>query len=117
MELSFIFRFNNNRQWIKVFLWDIHPNTFENWGGGRWGYFQATYDNPRSGEFGELHFVKSRLRFDVVYHEIRHICVEWFWANGETVTRKNEERLISFEDKIAHKFRKALAKAEPEIKL
>lgn len=117
MEKKFKFFFNKGRQYVEVFLWDVHPNTFERWKGGRWGYFIATYDNSKDGKFGELHFVKSRLRFDVVYHEVRHVCVEWMWANGETVTRKNEERLISFEDKIANSFRRALEKAEPGIVL
>ena len=102
---------------MDVYLWDVHPNTFANWGGGRWGYFHATWKNASLGKFGELHFVKGRLRFDTVYHEIRHLCVEWLWQNGETVTRKNEERIISFEDKVANSFRRALMKAEPRIKL
>lgn len=117
MEHDFVFYFNKKKQWVRVFLWDVHPTTFKSWGGGRWGYFQATYDSPKSGEFGELHFVKSRLRFDVVYHELRHLCTEWMWANGETITRKNEERIISFEDKIANSFRRTLKKAEPGIRL
>lgn len=117
MEHNFIFRFNKNRQFVKVFLWDVHPNTFENWGGGRWSYFQPTYHDAKEGEFGELHFVRGRLRIDTIVHELDHIRTEWMWANGETITRKNEEKYASLLDEITRKFRKALEKSEPGIKL
>lgn len=120
MEYDFRFYFNKRKQsiqWVDVFLWDVHPNTFERWEGGRWGYFLATWEHPYKDKFGELHFVKSRLRFDAVYHELRHLAIEWFWSNGISVDRKNEEKLVSFEDKIANSFRRGLAKAEPKIKL
>lgn len=98
--------FNKKKQWIEVTLWDVHPNTFQQWKAGRWGYFLATYENPKLGKFGEIHLVKSRVRPSLVIHELNHAWVEWMWSRGETITRKNEERLISFNDSLVDKFYK-----------
>jgi hypothetical protein len=117
MEYDFIFFFRGRKQFIEVYLWPVHPTTFANWGGGRWGYFHATYINPKAGKFGELHFVKSRLRFDVIVHELDHVRTAWMWANGETITRKNEERMASKLDELAGSFRRELRKFEPRIQL
>ncbi len=115
---DFTFYFGKKKcQWVDVWLWDVHPNTFARWKAGRWGYFEPTYENPRKGLFGQLHFVKGTIRFDTVHHEINHMWIEWFWAGGETVTRKNEERLNEILDKMSWSFRRALHKAEPRIKL
>jgi hypothetical protein len=114
---DFRFYFNKRRQWVNVFLHKVTPRTFEKHGGGRWGYFLATWEEPDRGEFGELHFVKRRLRFDLVYHEIRHLCIEHFRANKKRITVQNEEESVSFEDKIAHAFRRGLKRKEPGIKL
>lgn len=97
-----------------MFLHPVSHRTFAKEGGGHWGYFLATWESPSSGEFGELHFVRRRLRFDLVYHEIRHLCVEWFRANKKEL---EEEEMISFEDKIAHAFRRGLKRKEPGITL
>jgi len=39
----------NKKQWVNVYLWDVHPTTFEGWGGGRWGYFIAKWIDPKMG--------------------------------------------------------------------
>lgn len=104
--------FNKNKQWVKIILWDVHPNTFANWRGGRWGYFISTYENPKIGEFGEVHLVKSRIREDVIAHEMFHVMVEWMWSNGETITRKNEERYTEFLDQLVGKFFKQFNKGK-----
>jgi hypothetical protein len=101
---EFLIYFNKKKQWIKVTLWDVHPNTFANWKAGRWGYFLATYEHPKQGLFGEVHLVKSRVREDLVVHELDHVRTEWMWANGETITRKNEERFTEFLDQLVGKF-------------
>lgn len=117
MEHSFIFRFNKNRQFVKVFLWDVHPTTFYRWKAGRWGYFLPTWKKHRIGEFGELHFVKRNLRIDTVVHELEHLRIEWIWSGGETITRRNEEKYTSFLDKLVRDFKRELRKSEPGIKL
>ena len=96
--------FNKKRQWANVYLWDVHPSTFEGWGGGRWGYFIAKWENSKQGLFGEIHFVKSRVRHDSVVHELFHLLVEWMWSNGFTITRKNEEAMATFMDELTRKF-------------
>ena len=108
MNESFVFYFRRRRQSIKVFLWDVHPNTFANWKAGRWGYFLATWKSPRLGTFGELHFVKSRLRIDTVVHELQHVIIEWMWANRTAITGKNEEYLCTFMDELVRNFIKNL---------
>jgi len=115
MEYDFRFTFNRNKQFVEVSLWEVHPTTFSRWGGGAWGYFQACYTNPRQGRFGELHFVKDRLRYDVVNHELLHVLTEWMWAGGETITRKNEERYATFFDEITRKFIRELRRTNPRI--
>lgn len=67
------------------------------------------------GHFGELHFVKRRLRFDGIVHELDHLRTEWMWARGETITRKNEEKMASFLDELCRKFIRELKKKEPNI--
>ena len=116
MQSDFTFRFNRNKQWVCVFLHDVHPTTFASWGAGRWAYFQAS-PTPKYGLFGELHFVKSRLRMDTIVHELYHVHAEWMWSHGETLTRKNEERMAKFMDEITRKFLRELKKVEPRIKL
>jgi hypothetical protein len=117
MECDFLVRFNKGRQFFEVYLWDVHPTTFAAWGGGRWGYWTGTRTNDRLGKFGEVHFVKNRLRFDTIVHELDHVRTDWMWSRGETITRRNEERYACFLDEIVRKFVRELRKREPKIKL
>lgn len=117
MEYDFKFYFNRRKQFCEVSLWDVHPNTFARWNSGRWAYFQADYTNPRLGKFGELHFIKSRIRFDTISHELFHLATEWIWSGGDTLTRKNEEKYAVFFDEITRKFIRELRKVEPRIRL
>lgn len=117
-DFTFYFKYNKRRkevQWINVFMWDVHPTTFERWGGGRWCYFEPKWVNTREGLFGEWHMVKSRIRFDGIIHEFVHLATELMWINGETITRRNEERMCELSDRIAGSFRRGLRKAEPKI--
>lgn len=114
---DFIFSFNKKRQWTKVFLWDVHPNTFERWDAGRWGYFQAEYFHPSVGLFGELHFVKSRLRIDTIYHELDHMRTEWIYANRLAWSTYTEEKFIKFMDQCMWSFLRELSKIEPKAKV
>lgn len=117
MDYDFKFYFNKNKQFCEVFLHDVSDETFKRQGGGRWGYFLPTWENYRLGKFGELHFVKGKLCFDTISHEIFHLHAEWVWSGGDVVTRKNEEKYATFFDELTRKFIRALRKAEPKIKL
>lgn len=110
MKHDFIFYFYRKKQWCRVYLWDVHPNTFANWNSGRWGYFEQFWEHPKRGLFGELHFVKSRLRIDTIVHELDHLRTEWMWANGITITRKNEERMATLLDELVRNFLRELKK-------
>lgn len=110
----FRFHFGRKKTVVEVYLWSVHPNTFERWDNGRWGYFDIS---EKESVFGELHFVKSRLRLDTIVHEIEHARVEWMWQNGHTITRKNEEKMTSLLDEMVRKFLRELRKIEPKIKL
>ncbi len=116
-EYDFRFYFNKKKQFCEVSLWEVHPNTFARWGAGRWGYFLATYDQPRAGKFGELHFVEKRLRYDTITHELFHLAIEWVWSGGDVITRKNEEKYASFFDEITRNFVRELRKIRPGIRL
>lgn len=104
IQPTFIVFFNKNKQWLDIYLWDVHPTTFQNWGGGRWGYTEEKWNNSKSGLFAEVHFVKSRIREDLVVHELDHVRTAWMWANGFTITRSNEERMTVFLDQLVGKF-------------
>lgn len=101
---EFLIYFNKKKQFIKVILWDVHPNTFANWKAGRWGYFIAKWENPKIGFFGEIHLVKSRVRVDLVAHELFHALVEWMWANREPISNRSEERYASLMDELIREF-------------
>lgn len=107
--------FNRRKQWLEVELWDVHPNTFEKWGAGRWAYFQADWEYPDRGKFGELHFVRSRIRFDVIGHELFHVMAEWIHANRTGITSNNEERLASLFDEMCRKLEKELRKQKIKL--
>lgn len=117
MEYDFKFHFNRRKQFCEVYLWKVHPNTFARWGSGRWAYFVASYENPRIGKFGELHFIRDRLRYDVVNHELFHLATEWMWSGGDTITRRNEEKYATFFDEISRRFIQELRKFDKRIKL
>lgn len=113
MEDSFVFLFNKKRQSCRVFLWDVHPTTFQRWKSGRWGYFIPNYNHPSVGFFGEMHFVKSILRIDTIYHELDHMREEWIWANRLGRSTYTEERFIKFMDECIWSFLRGLQKVEP----
>ena len=117
MESDFVVRFNRKKQFFEVYLWEVHPTTFKNWGGGRWGYWDDTRENDRAGKFGEMHFVKGRLRYDTIVHEIDHLRTDYMWCRGFTITRTNEERMAKLLDELVRKFIRELRKKEPRIKL
>lgn len=85
-------------------LWNVHPTTFQNWGGGRWAYFEPKWTYPRIGFFGEFHGVKSGIREDTVAHELVHVVWEWYYANNIQFIRRNEERFCTLTDELVRKF-------------
>lgn len=102
---------------MNVYLHDVHPDTFARWKAGRWAYFMATWQNPKIGEFGELHFVTSRLRFDTLSHEIFHFVVEYMYANRDNITTRNEEKYASLTDEVTRKIIREIRKIYPKIRL
>ena len=107
--------FNKKRQWISVKIWDVHPNTFQNWGGGRWAYFNEKWSEtegstPRRGYFGEFHAVKSGIREDTVAHEMFHVLCEIIWARRDAITTYNEEKYASLLDELVRKFARGFKK-------
>ena len=101
---NFIIKFNKGKQWITVTAWDVHPDTFDRWGGGRWAYFEANKETPKNGLFGELHFVKSGIREDTLAHEMFHVLCEIIWSRRDAITSRNEERYASLLDELTRKF-------------
>jgi len=101
---SFSIYFFSNKQWIDVYLHDVHPSTFDKRGGGRWGYFVSCWENSKYGLFGEIHLVSSRVRHDVVIHELDHLRLEWLFANRVGLGTRNEEWFCRFGDELTRKF-------------
>lgn len=105
MDENFRVFFNKNRQFFGVYLWDVHPTTFKSWGGGRWGYFDLdTIEHPRRGRFGDIHLVKSRVRPDLVSHELDHLRLRWCFEKWIIITPNNEEWFATFGDELTRKF-------------
>lgn len=96
--------FSKKRQFLDVYLYEVHPNTFAKWDAGYWAYFIATWENPKQGKFGELHIVRSRIREDTVVHEIAHVVWEWMFANNIKFIRSNEEKFATKMDEIFRNF-------------
>lgn len=107
MSETFRVFFNRNRQFFDVYLWDVHPTTFSNWKGGRWGYFVYSDEHPRKGKFGEIHLVKRRVRPDLVSHELDHLRMRWCFEKWIIITPRNEEWFCRFGDELTRKFWKA----------
>lgn len=101
---NFLIHFNNKKQWISVTVWDVHPDTFNNWGGGRWAYFDPIIPYTKSGLFGELHLVKSGIREDTMSHELFHVLCAIMRSRLDAITGRNEERYASLLDELTRKF-------------
>ena len=100
----FRFYFNRRRQYIDVFLHDVHPNTFENRGGGRWEYYQAETERGKTGKFGEMHFVSGRVRPDAVAHCLIHLYGDIMRSRRKVWTAKNEETVALQFDELTRNF-------------
>lgn len=71
---------------------------------GRWGMFDPKWQTPRSGYFGDIHMVESRVREDLVVHELAHAWIEWLWCGRTTVIGRNEETMVALLDELVRKF-------------
>jgi hypothetical protein len=98
MPQSFRLFWNRRKQWVDVYLHDVHPNTFAGWDAGRWAYYQPNDERGRCGKFGELHFVRIRVRADVVAHELIHLLADWLRSKGREINVYNEERIAMLFD-------------------
>lgn len=112
MERSFRVFFRRKRQFFDVYLHDTSPTTFHRRGGGRWGYFAATWEASKSGMFGEIHLVDSRIRVDTVLHELDHLRCEWMFANRIGLGIRNEEWFCKFGDELIRNFYREYNKYE-----
>lgn len=107
--------FNDDRQWVEFYLHDISPEGFYYRGGGRWGYYHSSWTprkdgKPKLGKFGEIHLVESRIREDVIAHEVFHLFWDWVLANKFKLNTRNEEKFAKFVDEIIGKFYKEYRK-------
>lgn len=105
--------FNHRRQWLEVEFHDVSANTFQRRNGTRWGYFEAKYEHPRRGFFGEIHLLVSRrrpIRQDTVAHELFHAHAEWMRSKNVALSVYNEERLATLMDELTRNFWKTYEK-------
>lgn len=98
--------FNRRKQWLEIYVEDVSPETFKLKGGGRWGYFLPKWEKSRKGFFGEVHLVRSRIRPDLVVHEMFHVVCEWLRARYVNLTARNEEDMAELLDELVRKFYK-----------
>jgi len=104
MEQSFTVYFRKRSQWFNVYLHETSHETFKRKGGGRWGYFIPRWENSKSGWFGDIHLVSSRVRVDSVSHELDHLRCEWLFANRIGLGTRNEEWFCKFGDELIRNF-------------
>lgn len=104
MERSFTVFFRKRRQFFNVYLHETSPTTFYRNGGGRWGYFLPRWEHSKRGWFGDVHLVKSRVRVDLVSHELDHLRLEWIFANEIWLSTRNEEWFCKFGDELIRNF-------------
>lgn len=107
--MSFRVYFNRRLQWLNFFLESVTPQTFHRQGGGRWGYYLRTFQQPRRGEFGEIHHVESRAeREDSIVHELAHAWIDILrmrqGSDTVSITLDNEEKYISILDGLVRNF-------------
>jgi len=69
-----------------------------------------TWKTPSNGAFGELHFVKSGIRFDTIAHELLHVIAEWLYANRSALISRNEEKMCRMQDELARKLERGFRK-------
>ena len=62
------------------------------------------------GRFGELHFVRSGIRFDTIAHELLHVIAEWLYANRTALISRNEEKMAKMQDELARKLEREFRK-------
>ena len=104
---EFIIKFNKNKRTIKVVLHDVSIETFQKHGGGRWGY----YEHKNNGkELGEIHLILSRVREDLVAHELIHALLDWIRTDNIRISTRNEEKLAVAYDEMFRNFYKGYYK-------
>jgi len=113
---SFRVYFRKRKQFFDVYLHFIHPNTFQRKGGGLWGYYQPYKERGRFGLFGQIHLVRSRVRVDVVAHELDHLRCDWIFTNKIKLSTRNEEWFCKFGDELTRKFWREYDKHQKRIK-
>jgi hypothetical protein len=104
MKPDFTIMFNDNQQWIDVYLEDVTQEEFRDNGGGDWGYFIATWDFPEYGQFGRFHFVKSLFCYETLVHEVFHAVVEIARSLGDIINEDNEEDYACINHEIFGEF-------------
>lgn len=107
--------FRRKLQFFDVFLHDVLPETFQKGGGGRWGYFICNGRYKRKGKFGEIHLVESRVRPDLVSHELDHLRMAWLFARWIIITPNNEEKFCKFGDELIRNFYREYHKYQQRI--
>jgi hypothetical protein len=91
-----------------VYLDDVAPGTLDRRAGTRWGYWQpADVRDERRGLFGEMHLVASRVRADLVAHELFHVVIDRLGS----VTTRNEERAARLMDELTRNWWKEYDRA------
>ncbi len=102
--------FRRRKQFFNVYLYNTTAKTFQRYGGGRWGYFVPRWEHSKRGWFGDIHIIESRVRVDVVQHELDHLRLEWIFANEINLSTYNEEWFCKFGDELIRNFYKAYEK-------
>jgi hypothetical protein len=115
-EPDFIVFFNHRRQWFDVSMEFVTPETFQRHDGGRWAYFNPNHQHPRRGYFGDIHFVASRVRADVVSHELLHLLFEWINCKNGGLSSRNEEKWCLQYDELVRHFWKEYDKWKKTMK-
>lgn len=82
---------------VHVYIWSnvkgLRRNTYFEPADHDGAYVYYPYRKPRSGLFGEIHLLASRIGADYVAHEIQHLLFDWLMT--QTIKAGTNEKIAT----------------------
>ncbi len=92
---SFSLNFNNRRQFIEIYLWESPRKFYRRFGDCIGIYLDHRGRQVRRGKFGEIHLIVGKIDHELVAHELLHFMVDLVRARNGSITKRNEEKIVS----------------------
>lgn len=96
MDKQFKIYFNRHHQWLTIYVWKSPKKFYREHGDCVGIYIYDTVSRqPRRGEFGEIHFLEPYIDDELVAHELLHFLIDLVRTRNGTITKRNEETIVS----------------------